>query len=232
MKSQTNIVLLAGMLLFSAVLFSNFVFAQERSQTNVTEEYLSSVEDIIITELTAAPDRETKEIALDYLEAAIKDGRTSPDMQVALRNLAGEGVLKESRTNGRLMNNYPEVRSRACRLLGEVGDERATQTLTEIVIAENEPMVSKAAVKAFAKCNTEHPDEVIAAIAWAEKRYAVINPTSSLAYEILETYEKYAPNVSDNKEMIRSISEIAVNQYYTRSVREKAIKLLTNLKGM
>ena len=232
MKSSKRIFILAWMLVFSAVVLSNFAFAQERSQTNVTEEYLSSVEDIIITELTAAPDRETKEIALDYLESAIKDGRVSPDMQVALRTLAGEGVLKESRTNGRLMNNYPEIRSRACTLLGEIGDDYATKTLTDIIIAENEPMVSRAAVKAFAKCNTDNPEEIVASIAWAERRYAVINPTSSLAFEILETYEKLAPNMTDNKEMIRSISEIAVNQYYTRSVREKAIKLLTSLKGM
>ena len=44
-------------------LISSFIFAQGRTETTVEEEYLSTVEDIIIQELTAAPDRDSKLVA-------------------------------------------------------------------------------------------------------------------------------------------------------------------------
>lgn len=228
MRNLRLVTVLCGVLLMSSLVFAQ----EERTETTVEQEYLSTVEDIIITELSSAQDYDSKVIALEYLDKAVTSGRTSPDMDAALRSLAGEGVLKESRTNGRLANNYPDVRARACYLLGEVGNEQAKTTLTEIVLSDNEPMVTIAAIKALGKVTTDNCDDVVSTIAWSEKKYARINPTSSLAFEVLDAYEKLAPNIKDNKEMIRSISEIAVNQYYTRTVREKAIALLTSLKGL
>ena len=208
------------------------IFAQERTETTVEEEYLSTVEDIIITELSAAPDRESKAIALDYLQAAIEGGRTSPEMTTALRSLAGEGVFKESRTNGRKVNNFPEIRARACTLLGEVGDDYARKTLTDVILADNEPSVTAAAVKALGNISADNADDAVETIAWTEKQFAIKNPTSSLAFEVLNAYEKLGSSVQDNSAMIRSISQIAANQYYTRSVRDKALSLLKSLNGM
>ncbi len=214
-----------------AALLASFAFAQERTETTVEEEYLSTVEDIIITELTAAPDYDSKVVALDYLETAVNDGRASPEMAQALHSLAGEGVFKESRTNGRVANNFPDVRARACELLGAIGDDTSRKTLTEVVLADNEPMVTIAAIKALGNIDIENTDEVVNVIAWSEKKFAVVNPTPSLAYEVLNAYEKLAGNVSDNKDMIRSISAIAVNQSYPKATRDRALKLLNTLKG-
>ena len=74
-------------------------------------------------------------------------------------------------------------------------------------------------------------DEVVNTIAWAQKKFARINPTSSLALEVLNAYEKLAPTVKDNTDMVRSISEIAVNYNYVTPVRQKALSLLKTLTG-
>ena len=104
---KVAVVMLAG------ILAAN-VYAQQSEKT-VESEYLSSVEDIVITELATSEELDNKLVALQYLEAAINDGRTSPDMMVALDSLAGEGITNQSRTNGRLVNNYPQVRAQACK---------------------------------------------------------------------------------------------------------------------
>ena len=56
--------------------------------------------------------------------------------------------------------------------------------------------------------------------------YAALNPTSSLALEILNAYEKLAPNVQDKGPMIQSISEIRTNYRYATPVRTRATELL------
>ena len=195
-------------ILLCLLLVCSFGFAQGRTETTVEEEYLSTVEDIIIQELTAAPDRDSKLVALQYLESAIAGGRASPDMAVALDSLAGEGIYNESRTDGRIANS-----------------------LMKVALADNEPMVTTAAIRALGNVGINENDEVVNTIAWAQKKFARINPTSSLALEVLNAYEKLAPTVKDNSDMVRSISEIAVNYNYVTPVRQKALQLLKTLTG-
>ena len=71
--------------LCSALLLSGAVFAQEAApQTTVEEEYLSSVEDVIIAELANSDDRDNKFVALQYIEEALAGGRMRSDIQVTL----------------------------------------------------------------------------------------------------------------------------------------------------
>jgi len=210
---------------------SGFAFAQSRTETTVEDEYLSSVEDVIITELSASPEYDNKLIALQYLENAIGEGRTTPAMVAATRSLAGEGVTKKSRTNGRLMNNYPDIRKKACELLGQIGTEEAKDTLVQIIADDTEPMVVAAAVHSLGDIGIKEGDEVVNAIEFAQRRYAALNPSSSLALEILFAYEKLADTVTDRAPMIESISAIAANYRFATTVRTKAYDLLRDLKA-
>lgn len=218
-------------ILICILLCVSFMSAQERTETTVEEEYLSTVEDVIIQELSVAPDRDSKLVALQYLESAIDGGRASPDMAVALDALAGEGIFNQSRTNGRLANNYPDIRAKACDLLGSVKTEEAKNSLVKVALADNEPMVATAAIRSLGNIGINDNDEVVNTIAWTQKKYARINPTSSLALEVLLAYEKLAPTVKDNSDMVRSISEIAINYNYVTPVRTKALDLLKSLTG-
>ena len=171
--------LFAAGMLFLAV--AGTVSAQSRTEKTVEEDYLVSIEDVIITELSASPEYDNKFLALQYLENALSEGRTSPDMVAALRSLAGEGVTKKARTNGRLMNNYPDIRKKACELLGQVGTEDAKNTLVQIVSDDQESMVVAAAVHSLGDIGLNENDEVVNAIEFMQRKFAALNPSSSLA---------------------------------------------------
>ena len=178
-------------LLCVGLLFTSFAFSQQAvEETTVEQEYLSSVEDVIIRELADTDDRENKLVSLQYIEAAVDGGRTSPDIIYALESLAGEGISTQSRTNGRLMNNFPDVRAKACELLGEVKTEESKTILVKTALADNEPWVVTEAVRSLGNIGINEGDEVVSTIIWVQKKFATLNPSSSLALEILFAYEK------------------------------------------
>ncbi len=218
------------LLLCVGLLFASFALAQQQ-ETTVEQEYLSSVEDVIIRELADTDDRDNKLVSLQYIESAISGGRTSPDIMFVLESLAGEGVSTQSRTNGRLMNNFPDVRAKSCDLLGEVKTEEAKTILVKTALADNEPMVVTAAIRSLGNIGINEQDEVVATIIWVQKKYATLNPTSSLALEILFAYEKLADTVEDKTPMIESISAIASNHSLNHTVRRQALDLLRQLTG-
>lgn len=203
----------------------------KRSETTVEQDYLSNVEDVIITELATSDDYDNKFIALQYLESAISEGRTSPEMVKALDGLAGEGVKKLARTNGRLSNNYPDIRAKACDLLGEIPTEESKNTLVGIANEDKEPMVVTAAIRSLGNIGINDNDEVVQMIEFVQRKYAAVNPTSSLALEILNAYEKLAPTVQDRNAMIQSIGEIATNYKYVTPVRTRARDLMKKLQS-
>ncbi len=211
-----------------ALLMAFSVAAQEKS---AEEEYLSTVEDVVITELANSDERDNKLVALQYLENAVEEGRVSPDMMIALDHLAGEGINTQSRQSGRLVNNYPDIRARACDLLGKVPSEESKTTLKNIALADNEPMVITAAVRSLGDIGMNDNDDVVNTIAWANKKNAVLNPTSSLALEVLIAYEKIADKVQDKGSMIQSVGQIATNYHYVKPVRDRALALLKTLQS-
>ena len=60
----------------------------------------------------------------------------------------------------------------------------------------------------------------------------MINPNSSLALEILNTYEKILPKVENKKAMVDGIVRIASNYSYVTPVRERALTLLKSITGV
>ena len=226
MKLVKSIACGAGLLLLAGA-----VFAQNRgSETSVEELYLSNVQDVIITELAHSQDYDNKLVALQYLEESAKDGTVTEEQRAALQSLAGEGITTRIRTNGRLVNNYPDIRAKACDLLGKVPSKESKDTLITITTEDAEPMVVSAAVRSLGEIGMNDNDEVLAAIEFIQHKYAALNPTSSLAYDILSAYEKLAPTAVDRNALIQSISEIATNYKFATPVRLKAYNLLRDLQ--
>ncbi len=211
-------------------LLGTAVFAQNAaSETSIEEMYLTNVQDVIITELANSQDYDNKQVALQYLEESVKAGTVSAEQKAALRSLAGEGLTTRVRTNGRLMNNFPDVRSKACELLGQIPSEESKNTLLSITQEDNEPMVVSSAIRSLGNMGMNDNDEVLATIEFIQKRYSALNPTSSLAFEILDAYEKLAPTAQDRNALIQSVSEIAANYRFATPVRMKALNLIKKL---
>ena len=205
-----------------------FLFAEEES--SVENEYLNDIDGEIIMTL-AESDEYDKLVALQYLQNSIDGGNTSEQVIQALDRLAGEGINNQSRKNGRLMNNYPEIRRQACLLMGQIPTEHSKNQLVAIAVADAEPMVIAAAVKSLGDIGINNNDEVVDAISYANRRNQVLNPTSSLAMEVLDAMEKLAPNTENKKTMIDTCARIASDYHYVTPVRNRAQKLLKNLSS-
>ncbi|MCQ2597903.1 MAG: HEAT repeat domain-containing protein [Treponema sp.] len=200
--------------------------SSKNSETSVESEYLSDIDSEIITSLAQSDEYDNKLVALQYLSEAVENGNLSDGVVQALDKLAGEGISSQTRQNGRVMNNFPDIRREACLLLGKVKTEHAKNTLVSIAVADNEPMVISAAVRSLGDIGINDNDEVIDAIAFANRRNEVLNPTSSLALEVLNAFEVLAPTAENKKTMIDAIARIAVDYNYVTPVRQKAYKLL------
>ncbi len=219
-----------------------FVVAQEKQvqkkdnqssekETSVESEYLNDIDSDIITTLADSDDYDNKLVALQYLQSAIEGGNTSDAIIQALDKLAGEGLTSQSRTNGRLTNNFPEIRRQACLLMAKVPTEHSKNTLISIAVADSEPMVIAAAVKSLGDIGINNNDETVEAIAFANRRNQVLNPTSSLALEVLNAYEILADTTENKKTIIDSIARISTDYHYVTPVRNKAYKLLKSLSS-
>ncbi|AGT44677.1 hypothetical protein TPE_2203 [Treponema pedis str. T A4] len=218
------------------LLSSVFTFAEENSDSEnsdsmmtVEEAYLNSMEGVILREMISSEGRDSKLVALQVIEEAVEGGKMSPELQKALDSLATVGLTTLVRENGRIANNYPDVRMRACRLLGKVKNEQAKDTLMKVMYTDNEPAVIMEAVKSLGELGFNNNDEVVEMVNFINRKFDIVNPTSSLALEVLNTYEKLAPSVKNKQGMIDNIMRIANNYNYITPVRNKAVEVLRSI---
>jgi uncharacterized protein TP_0608 len=219
-------------LLAVAVLVSG-TFAQEVETITVEEAYLNAVEGVVIKEMLNTEGRDSKFVALQYIENALENGRDSADIQQALYSLATIGLSKTVREDGRLINNYPDVRMKACELLGKSKNPEAKSGLKQVMYMDNEPAVITAAVRALSEIGyTEDDRDSLEMINWINKKFDTVNPTSSLALEILNAYEKVASIVKDKTGLVEGVMRIASNYSYVTPVRNRAQEVLKAISGM
>jgi HEAT repeat protein len=202
-------------------------------EMSVEESYLQeSVELMVIREAAQGGSREQKLIALEYLENAISRGNTGEEVRQALEYLALEGVVNKARENGRLVNNFPDVRTRAATYLGELGTPEAKNTLIKMVVTDPEPMVLVEAIKSLGKIGNNDNEETVNAIAWTFTRFDVLNPDNLLALSTVDAIAKLAEENGGIKDptAIRALIRIADGGHYIRPVQEKARAVLADLR--
>ena len=152
-------------------------------EMTVEQSYLQeSVELMIIREQSRAESREMKMIALEYIGDAIDRGNRGEEVRAALEYLGLEGVRHQTRENGRLVNNFPDVRMRAATYLGELGTPEARDTLVRMVLDDNEPMVITEAIKALGNIGLNDNDNTVNTISWVVARFDNLNPDNLLAF--------------------------------------------------
>jgi hypothetical protein len=201
-------------------------------EMSVEESYLQeSVELMIIREQSRAESREMKLLALEYIGDAISRGNNGADVQNALEYLSMEGILNKTRESGRLVNNYPDVRTKAATYLGDLGTKQASDTLIKLILTDTEPMVLTEAVKSLAKIGSNDNEETIRAISWVLTRFDVLNPDNLLALSALDAFDKLAEKTGGIKDpnSIRTILRI-VDGPYIRPVQERARQVLANVR--
>jgi len=222
-------------LLITSVFAVSTVVAQNTDgrEMSVEESYLQqSIELMIIRETARASSREQKLIALEYIGDALDRGNTSDDIRLTLEYLSREGRRTVARENGRIMNNFPDVRRQAARYLGQIGTEEARDALIEICQFENEPMVLQEAIKSLGDIGLNDNNETIANIAWVMRRFDNLNPDNLMALATIDAFEKIARKNGgiSSPDAIQTLIRISEGQYI-RPVQERARQLIAELRS-
>jgi len=183
---------------------------------------------MIIREQSRTDSREMKMIALEYIGDAIDRGNKGEDVQQALEYMGLEGTLNRGRENGRLVNNYPDVRRETAKYLGKMKTEEAKEILLKVIYYDNEPMVLQEAVKSLADIGIDDNGKTISTIAWILQKFDNTNPDNLLALSAIEAFEKLGAGNRDTHaiQMLIRISDGP----YIRPVQERARQALVNIR--
>jgi len=136
------------------------------------------------------------------------------------------------RENGRIVNNFPEIRRSAARYLGQIGTEEARKNLIEILQYDNEPMVIQEAIKSLGDIGTNENNETIGQIAWVMRRFDTLNPDNIMAVSVIDAFEKIAKKNGGltSTDAVATLIRIAEGHYIT-PVRERARQLIAALRS-
>jgi len=216
-----------------AALAVSTVFAQQRRELTVEESYLQqAMENMIIRETARSNSREQKLIALEYIEDAISRGNTSDIILQTLQFLSSEGRMNVAREEGRIINNFPDIRRRSAMFLGRLGTEEAANALIQVLRFENEPMVLQEAIKSLGNIGINNNNETIANIAWVVRHFDQTNPNNLMALAAIDAFERIADanDGLNSPEAIQLLIRISEGPY-VRPVQERARQLLADLRS-
>ena len=216
-------------------------FAQEQEQDRqeesagrtIEELYLSQDLEIQIMRSQAlADDREMKLLALQTIRSMVEDGRQNEGMYVILESLATEGSARQVRSNGAVINNFPEIRREATELLGQIGGDQAKNSLVRIMRDDPEPMVLAEAAYALGQIglneNNEVSDRLVQTLIVENAR---ATPDNNLAFAIILALERLseASGGLADPEVLGTLLETASSPYI-RSVRRRAVEAIVNMR--
>lgn len=202
------------------------------SALTVEQMYLQeAIEMMIIREQIRGGTREMQLVGLDFIGEALSRGSRGPELHATLEFLAFEGVINLTRENGRVINNFPDVRVRAANLLGQFGTPAAVQTLLVMVANDNEPMVLTEAIRSLGIIGADPNMEVINTIALTMNRFNNLNPDNLLALSAIEAIERISA-ANDGivaPTAVQTLIRIAEGNYMT-IIRNRARTALSDLR--
>lgn len=210
------------------------IFAQDTGEVTVEELYLENIELGLIRAQAMSTDRDSKLRALANLEEMIESGKITPesaDALLLLDYLAMEGVSRQVRMNGRLINYFPMVRKKAVELLGKIKGDTAKDILLDVLGDDNEPMVKAEAAYALGLIGLNDNEEVTRALAYELMNQTSVSPDDNFAYAVMLSYEKLAEANGGIREPSVYLSLIQVSQgNYVKAVRDKALEVMDTLR--
>ena len=233
MKSKFFIIfILVGFILTTAAYSQTETNDKEKT---IEELFLQSIELTVIGEMAVNESREAKLDALAAIEDMISDGRAAGndrDPISVLEYLSMEGNGVQMREAGLLINNFPEVRRRACESLGDLGGEIAKASLINVLLTEDEPMVLAEAAYALGTIGINEDNQVTQALSYSILGQNIMSPDNNYAFAVLLAFEKIAESnggISDPS-AIRALVRIQ-NGNYIKTVQRKAKSVIDKLRA-
>ncbi len=234
---KTNLLIAAAALL--AAFLASPLAAQDKKpagskELTIEELFLKNVEFQVVRERAFSGDRDLKMGVLDDLEKKITDrsiGDNTVQVEFVLEYLAMEGTGRRVREDGKLVNDFPDVRRRAVNLLGRLGGKDATRSLMTVLVTDKEPMVKAEAAYGLGFTGADDADEAVNAIAFALDREDPLKPDNNFAMAIALAMEKLGQKTNAVKDPAgyRTLVKIAQGNY-VRTVKSKALQVLGSLQ--
>jgi hypothetical protein len=195
------------------------------------ESYLQeSIELMLIKEQSESSSREMKESAFKNIDAALKQGSKDRVIFVALETMALEGSFNKTMEEGVVVNNYPDLRSKAAHYLGILGGPDAQAVLLKMLGIEIAPMVLTEVVTSLGKISLNDNGEIVTLISKKIIALGFAYPDNRLTLAALEVYEKFA--AQDGWKLDSDTEEVLARASYGRYhtiIRTRARQLLAKL---
>jgi hypothetical protein len=216
--------------LFLSGLLVPALWGQEMSAEDA---YLKDTEEIkIITELASSPSRSQKESAIEYINERISSGdETDEDVKI-LASLTMDGILNKSRANGRVINNFPDLRAVAVETLGKIKNKSVLKDVQRSLLVvcnlDKEPWVVGEAINSLIAIGlADEKDAALITVCNTFYSYDAINPDNRLANSVIDFMENYNSNglISTSAGKLRAseiLRQISSNHVYIYQVRQRA----------
>lgn len=215
------------------ITFAPVLFSQEET---VEQLYLKvSAETRIIDSQAASPSRDLKNMAIDDLTAMNEEGRLNgndPFVMRIITQLGSEGTGIISTHNGRIINNFPMVRQKSAKLLGEINTQQSADALLTLGEIETESMVLSEIIVSISKNTVADPDIVVDMVARLMD-YHGSSKDHNFAYAYLLAVENLSENGVEitNPEIFQQVSEMTLpDSGYIQVVTDKALQVLRDIR--
>jgi HEAT repeat protein len=141
--------------------------------------------------------------------------------------LSEEGSTRKEYENNRLVNDFPEVRRKACIILGKLGGDQARDALINILTNDHNPYVKAEALNALSEVKDNQNGDALRAIVYVYRNS--YKPDANFVFAIINAVKTIAKdNVTAYADAIYILSEIQMGNY-NKKIREAALTAIENL---
>ena len=243
--------LFISILLICSIFILNPVFSQDEPEKEIEDVYLQNPELMMIEKQVYSGDRYTQLEALESIEIFLNEKRPGeqdddeplqpidpneipPQIEEMLLHLGSQGTFIVAKRGNLVVNDFPEVRRKACEILGWVRTENSKAYLIKFLRDDDEPMVKAEAAWAlgeFARYEGDDDGSITQALARVIDREKVDNPDNNLAYAVVLSFEKISE--MHNNSLPHPNGYIALIQIaqgnYINTVTKKALEVIQGL---
>lgn len=212
--------------IFTLSVFNTFAITPEEELLTRKEQKLKNY----LTEIKAG-DRTAKENILDEISKNFDSEKYSEDDKKLIELvdfLMGEGSVRRQFEDGRLINDFPEIRRQSVKIMARIGGSDAKFSLLNALNTETHSSVKAEICLALAEPNmSDDSGDILRALSYM---YRTTNrPDPNLVAALIEAVENIAKGNSMNySEAIYLLSEIQHGNY-NKEIRMRALKAIETL---
>jgi HEAT repeat protein len=141
--------------------------------------------------------------------------------------LSEEGSTRKEFENNRVINDFPDVRRKAVKVLAKIKGDAARDALINVLINDEDSLVKAEACLALAEVGDSATGDALRALVYVYRR--TYKPDPNFVMAIIQAVQKIAKsNYSSYGDAIYILSEIQMGNY-NRQIREAAYNALQEL---